>query len=77
MAIKFKHEKMPKGYEKRSFGIGVLKEGVLNIHALSAPMTDILYHFFKENLLSHIYELKIYHIIVILGHRMILYITKK
>ena len=47
VAIKFNHEKMPKEYEQKSFGLGILlRNGNLNIHTLSAPMADILYHFF-------------------------------
>ena len=58
VAIKFNHEKIPKEYEEKSFGLGMLRNGNLNIHTLSAPMADILYHFFKERFLGYICELR-------------------
>lgn len=49
VAIKFNHKKKPKEYEQRSFEIGKMERGNLNIYALSAPMADILYHFLGKN----------------------------
>lgn len=59
VAMKFNHQEMPKGYDPKSFGVGMLyKDGFLSINTISAPIADILYHFFKETFLCHICELR-------------------